>query len=263
MLAEHQERERQALLNMVFAAAPPWPVREKSSVQFAFPHNGGTLLHDRKIVREIMDLRASVENNFPGAPGSPKEHYQNSFKCLGVPLTFHEAFVLSHEQRHVLIARVYKHYDTHWHGYIVDMAVKSFPTAAPGGYVPTLDMAVAQWKTGVTHLYTMAQSTMARQIEAILQMQKLVQHLQLETRQLVTRCADFEELDRSMLWAQTRELPELSFSIPARSTLAAAMREQHRMKFPFNATAPEFDWKQRHAVARGPAAPDSDGLVCP
>ena len=202
MLAENQEREHQWRLQHVMQQAPPWPVRESSAVHFVFPHNGSTLLHDRKVVREIMDLRASVENNFPGAPGSSNEHYQNSFKCLGVPLTFHEAFVSSHEQRISLIGRVYEHYDTNAHKYIVDMSVKGFPETAPGGYVPTLDMAVAQWKTGVTRLYTMAQSTMARQIEAILQMQALVEHLQRETRQLVTRCADFEELDRSMLWAQ-------------------------------------------------------------
>ena len=207
MLAENQEREHQWRLQHVMQQAPPWPVRESSAVYFEFPHNGSTLLHDRKIVREIMDLRASVENNFPGAPGSSKEHYQNSFKCLGVPLTFHEAFVSSHEQRVALIERVYEQYDTHWHRYIVDMSVKSFPQTAPEATsrhnVRTLDMAVAQWKTGVTQLYTMAQSTMARQIEAILQMQALVERLQLETRQLVTRCADFGELDRSMLWALT------------------------------------------------------------
>ena len=190
MLAENQEREHQWRLQHVVQQAPPWPVRESSVVHFAFQHNGSTLLHDRKLVREIMDLRASVENNFPGAPGSSNG--------LGVPLTFHEAFVSSHEQRVSLIGRVYEHYDTHWHKYIVDMSVKSFPQ--------TLDMAVAQWKTGVTQLYTMAQSTMARQIEAILQMQALVERLTRETRELVTRCADFGELDRSMLSAQTPEL---------------------------------------------------------
>ena len=110
------------------------------------------------------------------------------------------------------------------------MSVKGFPTTAPGGYVPTPDMAVANWKTGVAQLYTMAQSTMARQIEAILQMQALVERLQLETRQLVTRCADFEELDRSMLWAQMPAPPNVRS--PSEGKLAAAMREQHRMKFP-------------------------------
>ena len=210
MIAENQERERQFTWSQAYVAAPPWPVRESSVVQFVFPHTGGMLLHDRKLVREIMDLRAKVASNFPGITGSSNEHYQNSFKCLGVPLTFHEAFVSSHEQRVSLIERVYEQYDTHWHRYIVDMSVKSFPQTASGGYV-TLDMAVAQWKTGVTGLYTMAQSTMDRQIEAILQMQALYEHLQYETRQLVTRCADFEELDRSMLWAQTPELPNFKF----------------------------------------------------
>ena len=202
MLAENQEREHQWRLQHVMQQAPPWPVRESSAVHFVFPHNGSTLLQDRKVVREIMDLRASVENNFPGGP---QEHYQNSFKCLGVPLTFHEAFVASHEQRVSLIARVYEHYDTHWHRYIVDMSVKGFPETAAGRF-GTLDMAVANWKTGVAQLYTMAQSTMARQIDAILQMQALVEHLTRETRELVTRCADFGELDRSMLSAQTPEL---------------------------------------------------------
>ena len=206
MLAENQEREQQWWLQHVVQQAPPWPVRESSAVHFVFPHNAGTLLRDRKLVREIMDLRASVENNFPDGSGSSTSHYQNSFKGLGVALTFHEAFVSSHEQRASLIGRVYEHWDTHAHRYIVDMSVKSFPTTAPGGYVRTLAMAVANWKTGVTQLYTSAQSTMAKQIDAILQMQALVEGLTRETRQLVTRCADFGELDRSMLSAQTPEL---------------------------------------------------------
>ena len=217
MLAENQEREHQWRLQHVMQQAPPWPVRESSAVYFEFPHNGSMLLHDRKIVREIMDLSVKVTFNPSGVVymSTSQESFDKQFKCLGVPLTFHEAFVSSHEQRDSLIGRVYEHYDTHWQRHIVDMSVKSFPTTAPGGFVPTLAMAVANWKTGVAQLYTMAQSTMARQIEAILQMQALVERLTRETRELVTRCADFGELDRSMLSAQTPALPTFRFKATA------------------------------------------------
>ena len=215
MIAENQERERQFTWSQAYVAAPPWPVRKSSVVQFVFPHTGGMLLHDRKLVREIMDLRAKVASNFPGIPGTSQEPFENQFKCLGVPLSFHEAFVMSHEQRVSLIGRVHENYDTHGQRYIVDMAVKSFPQTAPGGYVPTLEMAIANWKTGVTGLYTLAQSRVARSIEAILEMQALYEALQLETRELVTRCKDFEQLDRSMLMAGSPELPNFKFKATA------------------------------------------------
>lgn len=204
MLAENQERERQFTYNMAFQAAPPWPVREGSVVHFAWPHKASVLIHQRHLVREIMDLRAKVENNFPGVRGSSQESFQNSFKGLGVHISFQEAFVSSHEQRVSLIDRVHEHYDndTHWQRYILDILVKSFPQTAPGGYFHTLEMAVANWKTTVTQHYTIAQSTMSNHIEAILQMQALCEDLKPETRELVSRCSSFEQLDRSMLMTQ-------------------------------------------------------------
>jgi hypothetical protein len=85
--------------------------------------------------------------------------------------------------------------------------VKSFPTKAPGGYFPTLEMAVANWKTGMTAAYKTAESMMDQQIEAILEMQALCQELMPETRELAARCADLGQLDRSMLMAAMPELP--------------------------------------------------------
>ena len=47
--------------------------------------------------------------------------------------------------------------------------------------------------------YPIAQSAMAQHLERLLLMQALCEELKPETRELATRCASFEELDRSML----------------------------------------------------------------
>ena len=202
MIAENQERDRQFTFNMAFQAARSWPVRETSVVQFAWSHAARFLIHQRKVVLEIMALRAKVDTNLTTGCAPSRESFLKQWKCLDVPISFHEAFVYSHEQCVRLIDRVHEQYDTHWFRYILEMHASSFPQKATGDYVPTLEMTVANWTAGMTGSYAIAQSTMAQYIDSILEMQTLSEDLMPETRDLVTRCADSAQLDRSMIMAE-------------------------------------------------------------
>jgi hypothetical protein len=192
LLAENKERERQFRLQLAMQVAPPWPVREDSVVPFAWPFTARDLIAERKRVCEILALRATVENVRIGD--------SNAF-ILGVPVSFHEAFVCSHGQRLMLTKRVHKHYDTYWKPAIVSMYLESFPDTAPKrfGNEAALEKAMSNWSAGVASYYGMGASLMTRHIEALLQMQALSEELTPETRELVTRCSSFEQLDRSML----------------------------------------------------------------
>jgi hypothetical protein len=116
-----------------------------------------------------------------------------------MPLSFHEAFVASDEQRALLMHRLHVLYDTVWKDQFVAVQVDRYPMTAPGGYVKNLDQAVAMWAAEVGQCYAIAQSAMAQHTERLLLMQALCEELKSETRELVARCVSFEELDRSML----------------------------------------------------------------
>jgi len=224
MLAENKERERQWRLQHLQQHTPPWPVRNNSHQFFAFPYSANELGADRQRVRQIMDVRMRLE----GAP-----HY----KHLGEPLAFQDAFIYTHDQRRTLMCRVLERYDNHLQNALVAMHVDNFPwpaTPTPGtpGFHSDMnvrarlqqeadvrfDNAVTAWKSAVASSYPSAKSFMYEHLEHLLQMQVLCEALKPETRELVTRCADFEELDRSMLMAATPELPNIPRTFQFKAT---------------------------------------------
>jgi hypothetical protein len=209
------ETERQGRLQHAMQHAPPFPVRGMGQL-FNFPHSAGQLSIDRKRVREIMDLRAKVEGGKIGD--------SDAYKGLGVPISFHEAFISTHEQRFSLMCRVLQRYDVDSQNVLVAMQLQSFPwpTAHFQPQAQFDKALLAAWKSAVASSYPSAKHVMNQQMEHLLQMHVLGEALTRETRELAARCADFEELDRSMLMAATPELP----SIPR--------------TFHFQATAPAF-----------------------
>ena len=64
---------------------------------------------------------------------------------------------------------------------------------------PSSRSAVTKWAASVAPYYKVAQSAMEQHVERLLLMQALCEELKPETRELVSRCVSFEELDRSML----------------------------------------------------------------
>ena len=213
------ETERQGRLHICAHPAPPFPVRGIGQM-FSFPHSAAQLNIDRNSVRKIMDLRAKVERGMIGD--------SDAYKGLGVPISFHEAFISTHEQRWALMCRVHQRYDVDSQNVLVAMQLQTFPwsTFSLDGQLPQNDRQwqhrLADWKSGVASSYAAATHIMNQQMEHLLQMHVLGEALTRETRELAARCADFEELDRSMLMAATPELP----SIPR--------------TFHFKATAPVF-----------------------
>jgi hypothetical protein len=197
LLAENEERERQFRLQLAMQVAPPWPLREDSVVPFAWPYSTGHLIVERKRVCEILALRAKVENVTIGDAAS-------AFN-LGVPIAFHEVFVCSHDQRRILTERVYKYYDTYWKPSMVSMHLQSFPETTHFRNERALQSALSNWSVRVSSGYDTAAHVMTRHIETLLQMQALCEKLTPETRELVSRCSSYEELDRSMLTMQTMQ----------------------------------------------------------
>ncbi len=121
--------------------------------------------------------------------------------CVCFPLTFHEAFVAGDEQRAFLMHRLHTLYDLHWHAPVVGMCLEGFPNTGPGSFASEahFDAAVTKWAAGVAPYYKVAQSTLEQHVERLLLMQALCEELRPETRELVSRCVSFEELDRSIL----------------------------------------------------------------
>ena len=190
MLAENQERERQWRLQYAMQHSPPWPQREDTVQSFAWPYPASELIAERKRVLEILALRARLEH---------PTFCDSDFKALGEPISFQEAFISTHEQRRNLMCRVHERYDNHYQNTIVAMHLKDFPWL---GTFPTdarFDRAVATWKAAVAKNYLWGKGIMNGQIETLLQMQAVCEALAPETRELVTRCSGFEQLDRSML----------------------------------------------------------------
>jgi hypothetical protein len=197
LLAENQERERQFRLQLAMQVAPPWPVREDSVVPFAWPHTARRLIAERKCVLEILQLRATIEN-VSMAQSQPN---------FGVPISFHESFVCSDDERVMLMFRVRKHYDTYWQPSIVATHLNAFPQSNPGHLQneAAIKSAVSRWSDNVASQYGLATIFMTRHIETLLHMQALCEELAPETRELVSRCSSYEQLDRSMLTMQSMQ----------------------------------------------------------
>jgi hypothetical protein len=201
MLAANQENERQFKLRLAMLAVPAWPAREESVQLFAWAYGARALIAERNRVGEIRALWVAMGNNDMPDRTPSNEAYQAQFAWMCFPLSFHEAFVASDEQRALLMHRLHTLYDLHWHGPVVAMHLEGFPNTCPGSFrnEAHFDAAVTKWAAGVAPYYKIAQSTLEQHLERLLLMQALFEELKPETRELVARCVSFEELDRSML----------------------------------------------------------------
>jgi hypothetical protein len=193
MLATNKENERQFKLRLAMLAVPAWPAREEGVQLWATPwaYGARALIAERNRVGEIRALRAALGSNDMPA--------QFAWMCF--PVTFHEAFVAGDEQRAFLMHRLHTLYDLHWHAPVVGMCLEGFPNTGPGSFRSEshFDAAVTKWAASMAPVYKIAQSALEQHVERLLLMQALCEELKPETRELVSRCVSFEELDRSML----------------------------------------------------------------
>jgi hypothetical protein len=92
-------------------------------------------------------------------------------------------------------------YDTQWKSDIVALHLQSFPEAKDVRGSWSLESRRAQWGDQIAkgHYYSIAKVMLVQHRESLLQMQALCEELKPETRDLVTRCTHFEQLELSML----------------------------------------------------------------
>ena len=215
MLAENKERERHFNLQLAMSAAPPWPPLQYVEEPFAWKHGARALIAERNRVGEIRVLReAMTYEKLKDGNGS----YSAQFYHLDMPCSFHEAFITSDEERALHMHNLHRLYNDQWQKSVVDMHLDSFPktehkspngTAAFNSFQQSeynilatearFDAAVAKWAAGVAVYYKVARSSLEQHQERLVLMQALTEELQPETRQLISRCNNFEMLDRCMI----------------------------------------------------------------
>jgi len=211
LLAKADDMERQIKLQAALECAPALAVREPKVKAFAWVYGASELIAERKRVCEILALRAKVERV------QPVDHNGNlghPFHTLfGMPVSFHEAFVGSDMERRSLMDRLHKLYDSQWQSDIVTRCLDAFPEAVPVLSAPfarpcglagarpgeALEQRRAQWVHSMQHFYLCAAQRLAEHRESLLLMQSVCAELKPETRELLTRCTHFEQLDVSML----------------------------------------------------------------
>ena len=202
LLAKAEDMQRQIKLQAALESAPALAAREAKVKAFAWPHGARELIAERKRVSEILALRDKVEQKKLDQHGYPASAFHG---FLALPVSFHEAFVGSDMQRVTLMDRLHKLYDSQWRSDIVSMHLPSFPEAVKAGTIdmhargPSLEQRRAEWAKGMQHYYAMAPLCLAEHRDSLLLMQALCAELRPETRELVTRCTHFEQLDVSML----------------------------------------------------------------
>jgi len=200
LLAKADEMQRQIKLQAALECAPALAVREPNVKEFLWPHGARELIAERKRVREIIVLRAKVERVYGlDYNGNQQDVLLGGF--LGMPVSFHEAFVGSDIDRRNLMDRLNGLYYSQWKTDIVAMHLPSFPEDDSFGQrqYETLDKRRAKWVEGMKPYYAMAPRFLAEHQESLLLMQALCAELKPETRELVTRCTNYQELDQSMV----------------------------------------------------------------
>ena len=200
LLAKAQDMEREIKLQAALESAPALAAREAKVKVFVWPHGARELIAERKRVREIIVLRAKVERVYAvDHKGDYLDIFWGGF--LGMPVSFHEAFVHSDIARRDLMHRLDVMYCSKWKSDIVAMHLPSFPDDASTGHrhLETLEQRRAKWVEGMKSYYAMAPRMLAEHQESLLLMQALCDELKSETRELVTRCTNYEELDQSMV----------------------------------------------------------------
>ena len=142
---------------------------EDDSLQpFSWPHGARELMLERKRVRDILVLRAKVKQP------------TDLLGYLGIDITFHEAFIDSHDLRVELTDRLHTHFNANAKAEIVCMHEKYHLLAA------------------YNHAKAIVQATR----ENLLEMQALYEDLRPETQALIKRCTSPVQLDKSMLAMQ-------------------------------------------------------------
>jgi hypothetical protein len=199
LLVKANDMQGEMTLQQALVCVPDFPDREKNVQSFAWSYGSRENLVDRKKVSETLALRTKVECEKLVDCNGKMDQCFNGF--LGMPIGFHEAFVGSDAERARLIERLDMLYDTQWKNDIVALHLQSFPEAKDVRGSWSLKSRRSQWGDQIAkgHYYNIAKVMLVQHRESLLQIQALCEELKPETRELVTRCTHFEQLELSML----------------------------------------------------------------
>jgi hypothetical protein len=186
MLTTEEIEERK--LQMAMSVAPAWPVVAESVQPFTFPYGARELLAERKRVREIENLRVKVEKPFD---------CNNVQSIWGVPMSFQESFIDSHEARLRFMDKAELYRETLWRRDVVKRTLDRFPLKNG-----TADRAMLEWCETIKNSHNTAKAIFPGIMERLLEMQALCEELKPETLELARRCSSQEELYRSMIMMQ-------------------------------------------------------------
>ena len=206
-------------LQMALGLAPAWPAGP--SVQpFTWPYGPRELIAERQRVREILLLRAKVEQ--------PVDWNRNLTKT-GYELSFQETFVQDDVARLTLLKQIESSRD--WRSEIVKQRLDTFPVlpviSNPSALANRMrefhpeQTALVEWKAQAEHAqasaawcvsinatYGWTLGFLQQTSDNLLEMQALCSELKPETLGLVRRCDTPEELDRSLLMMEGVEAQE-------------------------------------------------------
>lgn len=158
-----------------------WPVMvlDEGAV-YCWPYGMRALIAERKRVQEIECLRHGF------AYGQFVNHTDpNIFKF---PLSFEEAFVRSDTERIAMMDRLCVYCNFNWKRDAMGVGVKV--------------KALHDYEQKFLNLKREADTLFNKRIEDVLLLQALTEELMPETRDLVKRCVDFQQLKRCMLYAK-------------------------------------------------------------
>jgi hypothetical protein len=137
---------------------------------YKWPYGARALIAERKRVQEIQSLRNVFMYGKMGNYGAPD--------IFTFPMSYEESFVSSDTERIGLMNRLRTYYNFNW-----KRDAKQFQSSFPAR------------KMEADELFT-------KRIEDVLLLQGLTEELMPETRELINRCTDFEQLLRCMLDAK-------------------------------------------------------------
>jgi len=167
-----------------------WTVQELSAEgpTYNWPYGTRALIAERKRVQEIECLRgAFVYGHFVNHTDP------NIFKF---PMSYEEAFVGSDTERIALMDRLRTYYNFNWKR---DATACAQPRPGCG----MLGLAgLQQFEDKLRSMKREADQLFAKRIEDVLLLQGLTEELMPETRELIKRCTDFQQLLRCMLDAK-------------------------------------------------------------
>jgi hypothetical protein len=151
------------------------PTRDDGIQAFSWNYGARELVAEMKRVSQILVLRAKLEK-----PCDRKDY-------LSFPMSLQEAFIDSDAKRIELIDRLHIYFNSNWKRDVVSTILERSQQGTKG------------WTEAIQASYKHAVSIFVMNHENLLLMQALHEELKPETQDLIRRCTNHKQIERSML----------------------------------------------------------------